>query len=385
LRAYRLVFLFTAAIVGTGVLAVPAIDCLRGASLVVRAASLEGRGARWLARFDTAPFRTTDLEVPSRSGPLRARIYRPVRPFSRTVVLTPGVHSEGIDEPRLVKFAGDLAEGGAAVVTPELPDLLGYEITVRLADQIEDVLGWVAADRQLAPDGRVGVVGISFSGGMSVIAAGRPSVRDRVAFVLSFGGHGDLGRTLRFLCTGIQADGTYRKPHDYGLVVMLINFAGRVAPPEQVPPLKAAVGIFMKASHLDMVDHERARGEFERAVAAEASLASPAREYLHDVNTRNVAALGRLMAPVAESLFVPDVVSPERCPVPAAPVFLLHGSDDQVIPAIESERLAVSLRERGADVRLLITPLITHAEVDRPPTAAEAYQLVRFWMLMLRR
>ena len=52
----------------------------------------------------------------------------------------------------------------------------------------------MAAQPDLAPDGRVGIVGISFAGGLSIVAAGRPSIRDKVAFVVSFGGHGDLPR-----------------------------------------------------------------------------------------------------------------------------------------------------------------------------------------------
>ena len=48
----------------------------------------------------------------------------------------------------------------------------------------------------------VGLMGISFSGGLSIVAAGRPTLRDRVAYVFSFGGHDDLPRVLRYLCTG---------------------------------------------------------------------------------------------------------------------------------------------------------------------------------------
>jgi predicted esterase len=102
------------------------------------------------------------------------------------------------------------------------------------------------------------------------------------------------------------------------------------------------------------------------------------------VNTRDVTALGALLAPVIGAVVLPPDVSPERSPVPAAPVYLLHGADDVVIPSMESERLASSLRARRACVRLLVTPLITHAEVDRPPSVREAFDLVRFWMLMLR-
>ena len=47
-------------------------------------------------------------------------------------------------------------------------------------------------------------MGISFAGGLSMVAAGRPAIRDRLAFVFSFGGHGDLPRVLRYLCTGLE-------------------------------------------------------------------------------------------------------------------------------------------------------------------------------------
>ena len=63
---------------------------------------------------------------------------------------------------------------------------------------------WLSSDAGLAPDRKVGLMGISFSGGFSVVAAGRPSMADRVAFVFSFGGHADLPRVLRYLCTGVE-------------------------------------------------------------------------------------------------------------------------------------------------------------------------------------
>ena len=188
---------------------------------------------------------------------------------------------------------------------------------------------------------------------------------------------------MRFLATGTQPDGTFRQPHDYGVVVELLNFAHRLVPPEQVDVLKGAVRIFMKASHVDMFDKAEASLIFDRAIAAEAGLPSPARELMHMVNTRDVRGRG-LLAPIVTNMELPPEVSPERSPAPGAPVYLLHGADDVVIPSQESERLAASFRERGASVQLLVTPLITHAEVDRPPTAREALELVRFWMRMLR-
>ena len=64
---------------------------------------------------------------------------------------------------------------------------------------IEDAALWLSASSGCAPDGRIGIMGISFAGGLSIVAASRPALAIGVAFVMSFGGHGDLPRTLRYL------------------------------------------------------------------------------------------------------------------------------------------------------------------------------------------
>ena len=67
---------------------------------------------------------------------------------------------------------------------------------------IEDAVKWTSEQPQFRTDGKIGVVGISFTGGLSIVAAGRDSIRDRVAFVMSFGGHGDLSRAMHYLASG---------------------------------------------------------------------------------------------------------------------------------------------------------------------------------------
>ncbi len=76
-------------------------------------------------------------------------------------------------------------------------------------------------------------------------------------------------------------------------------------------------------------------------------------------------------------------LSPERAPVaPAAPIYLLHGSDDNVIPSIETVLLGEYLQGRAPVIGLL-SGLITHAEVNRAPTATEAWRLASFWRQVL--
>ena len=367
----------------------------RGLSLVVRAADLDG----WLktvAASGASSYRADPpATIDTRHGPVPMRIYRPAGRITRSTLLTPGVHAMGIDEPRLKGLAGDLAESGIAVVTIALPDLMRYRFTPEAVDQIEDAAAWAATRKDLAPDGTIGLMGISFAGGLSVVAAGRPALRDKVAYVFSFGGHGDLQRVLRYLCTGLEprppgaaADTPphVRAPHDYGVAVILIGLADRVVPAEQVDALRRGLETFLTASQLTLVDMELAKRTFAESQAIAASLPEPSKTLMEYVNARDTRALGARLLPVLDAIGdeeYPPALSAEHSPAPQAPVYLLHGADDTVIPAVETRLLAQHLEGEGAKVRALLSGLITHAEVDRSAAAAETWALVGFWAKLL--
>ena len=357
-------------------------DHVRGAAFVIQAAGMPGT-AGTMSSWTTQDVRVSEAVLPWRGGELRGRIYAAGNPAGPPALLVPGVHAGGIDEPRLIEFAKDVAATGRVVVTAQLDDLTRYSITPRTTDMIEDAAAWLANDSGFAPDGRVGLMGISFAGGLSVVAAGRPSIRDRVAFVLSFGGHGDLPRTLRYLCTGTLPDGTTFPAHDYGVAIILLGVAPRLVPAGQVEPLRAAILAFLHASHVDMVDKPQAQIEFTRARTMADGLDEPARALMALVNTRDVKTLGPLLLPHTSEFGADRELSPARAPAPAAAVYLLHGTGDNVIPASESVLLAERLRAEGTDVWQLTTPLITHAEVDRSAAARAFWDLTRFWANLL--
>ena len=93
--------------------------------------------------------------------------------------------------------------------------------------------------------------------------------------------------------------------------------------------------------------------------------------------------LGPVLVPYLDQLGADDpALSPERAAEPpAAAVYLLHGDDDTVIPAAESALLGDYLRGKGVDVHLLLSNLITHAEVEqaRPRRVGQPWKLVSFW------
>ena len=398
-----------------------ALPRLSAMAFILRVAKSEGILAS-LARLPAGEFSEEPVfALPTRHGPVPARKYLPSKPARRTTLLVPGVHMDGIHEARLVGLAKELAATGLAVLTVAPPDLARYRVTTKTVDELEDAIAWAASQAELAPDGKVGITAFSFAGGLALVAAGRPAVKERVAFAFSFGGHADLLRVLRYLCVEGEAPSVLPeeagrlatggehihipKPHDYGGVVALLNLADfdgnpervpmpsraaplpaklagsareRLVPAPQVQPLQAAITLFLQASSIDRLDHARAREVFAEARHLGEAMPEPSRTLMKHVSEREVVPLGRALSPLLAGLDLPAALSPERSPLPSAPVFLLHGADDSVVPA--SEMLSL-VRKLGAQARVhaFASRLITHAEANRRAALVEMWQLAGFW------
>jgi hypothetical protein len=147
---------------------------LRGLSFVVRAADMQG-SLRRLADYGAAPVAQRELQIPMASGTIAGRAYAPEHPVPRAVLLVPGLHPSGIEESRLNELARQLAAGGVAVIIPDIPELRQFMISPAITDAIEQSGSSRRAIR-FASDGRVGMIGIGFSGGPTLVAAGRPGL-----------------------------------------------------------------------------------------------------------------------------------------------------------------------------------------------------------------
>lgn len=318
-----------------------------------------------------------DVTVPTRTMAIAARVYRPVRARGPALLIFPGIHGGGVDEPRLVSMARQLAAAGGTVITVPLPDLRAYRITVRSVDMIEDAILWGA--RTFGSGGRIGVAGISFAGGLTLVAAGRPGVSDHLTSVFALGAHADLPRVLRYVC-GEGAPATLPPPHDYGVVLFLRESLEHVVPAEQIPALDHAVVTFLDASSAEGTAPERSRQLFEAARAEEVALPEPSKALMRAVNTRDVKSLGRALGTFAEEVGGAPQLSPARSPATRARVFLLHGTTDSVIPSTESLALQEYLTARGnPPVQVLLTPLVTHADARADAPLGDTWDLIRFW------
>jgi len=141
----------------------------------------------------------------------------------------------------------------------------------------------------------------------------------------------------------------------------------------------------LDASSTSSTDQARSVAMFAAVRQASTALPEPSRRLMTLVNDRNVAELGPILVPFIEEMGGNPALSPDRSPAAGAPVFLLHGSEDNVIPAQETPLLAAYLAQHGnARVEWLLTPLVSHANA-RPAGALEAWKLIGFWKDILER
>jgi dienelactone hydrolase len=342
-------------------------------------------GTLFLLRFtDTSPegdrrgepFQVYEVAMSGSGQTIPAKVYEPMNGHDRAMLLVHGVHWGGFDEPRLIYFAKRLAAMGIAVVTPDMADLKNYEIVPDSVDDIESAALWLLREPDLvAPksDGKIGLIGISFSGGLCLSAAARPALEGRVACILSFGGHADLDRTMEYLATGLLPSGETLPPHVYGQAVLLRKFAGELVPAEEVVSFRQALLTYL---------HDR----FSQVRSGLGRLGPESQRLVRLCLARDTDELGKILLPHVRSHRAHPVLSPANGEPPTCPVFLLHGSVDNVIPpseTIELEKWASASTKTTALVSALIQHVELEEEGEQHPLI-EYWKVIRFWTELLR-
>jgi dienelactone hydrolase len=349
----------------------PAINTrLRAASLLLRIENAGDRGS--LARYETCAVIETDSSLATPEGLVPARLYTPMGiAHPPHIMIVHGVHHLGIHDPRIVAFARALAQTGIQVFTPEIRDLADYKVTPAVIDTI----GLAARQFSREAGAPVGVLGISFSGSLSLIAAADPRNANSIAFVVSLGSHDNMQRVARFFLTGEtpRPDGTsgFVKPHEYGALVLLYSHPEDFFPAADLATARES----LKCLLWEDVDASRRLAE----KLSPSSRAIMEHLYAHDRDALKPALLQEIERHTAE---MQAVSADHKLAGVHVPVLLLHGAADDVIPNTELlwlEKEVPAPYLRGA----LITPLLSHLDVAGDPTVDDKLQLIQFMSTVL--
>lgn len=333
-----------------------------------------GQPLPWLlAKAVAEPVTTEEVQFPSEGGVIRARLYHPVKHSNapRLIVLH-GVHHLGMDEPRLMGFAAAMASCGLQVLTPELPGIRDYHIDRSSVRVIGESARWFAQ----RTGGPTGVMGLSFSGGLALVAASDPVYRPNFKFVFAVGAQDAMDHVAQFYLTGAETrpDGSVERlrAHEYGALVLEYEHLEDFAPAEDLEAIRPVL-----RQHL-----------YEDRAAEDAALEKlnerQRQEALAMMDSSSAATLAKLAA--AETRHVQEMagLSPHgRLGELTTPVFLLHGQADNIIPSAETLWMASELQSATLKA-VLVSPVLSHLDLDgAKPGAMDQWRLVHFFALVM--
>jgi dienelactone hydrolase len=346
------------------------------------------RAAKLLARFSDANATYPDIDITSftldtPNGPTRAKMYSP-RGSSNLpgMVVIPGVHHLGVDEPRLERFASTISASGITVMTPEIKELTDYRIEPKSIATI----GAAATELSKRVNRKgVGVMGLSFAGGLSLLAAANPRTNENISFVVAVGAHDDIRHVARFFAKdeALEPNGNviHMHAHPYGIMVLAYEHAEDFFEKTDVANAEDAMRLWL------WEDKDAAR-----AIEKKMSLADQAKfDLLAEPPPFDPKSASFPEHPMANeilgalALYGPalDDVSPHgHLASIHVPVFLVHGQGDDVIPMTETEWLAQDVpADQLQDA--LISPALQHVELHGEPSAGEKWKLVHFMARVL--
>ncbi len=173
------------------------------------------------------------------AGSIQADIYHPTDGERHgAIILSLGAG----DLPRsdlAVRFAEAMARLGVVVMLPNSTGMLAERLTFDEVDGLRASYQVLASEPDVDPN-HVGFIGLSAAGGLSIVAAGQPDLRDRIRFVNSFGSYYDASQLLLDVASrSIEVDGQVRPWRPEGRTEDVVAIALRSAPAEGVEELLA--------------------------------------------------------------------------------------------------------------------------------------------------
>jgi pimeloyl-ACP methyl ester carboxylesterase len=335
---------------------------------------LDPHASGLLVRLESHALDSQEVMIATTLGPVRARLYVP-RGVAHPpgMVLVHGIHHLGIDEPRLTNFARAAAGDGFSVLTPEVAALADYHVDGASIGTIGESTAWL---EQRLGTGPVTVVGVSFAGGLSLLAACDPRYAPHIRALVLMGAYDNLERVARFLATS-QAefpDGRLEPypAHDYGAAVFVYSHLQQFFPASDRAVAHDALRDWLWERPAD------AHALFPRLDPA--SRATIEILMARQIDRLRPQLLGAIQADEAQL----SAISPQgKLGALRAPVYLLHGATDDIIPSTETLWLEKEIPKpylRAA----LITPAFSHVDPDKHAVWIDRLRLVEFLAGVLR-
>jgi len=292
-----------------------------------------------LEKFPIGPYETISLN--SR----RCYVFRPSKSKPKIILFVQGMTVRGIDDIRLIKQCEIFRQLGYLVYLPHYPEIQNLDITPNSIKNItEDIKAIYQGNNQ-----KMGIVSVSYSGGLSILASSQEDVRDYVDSLMIVGTFAHFKSMFEFLFLRKDID-------PYGYFILLKNFL-KFVPQYNIQELIEAFNIAAVDDGLHrqpplLNEHFRKYPHIQKIFS----------NLMEDLELRKQILEQIFRNPFMEQLFQEFDVF-ERIRYLKARISLLHGRNDQVIPPSESMLLFEECKKYQIPCKLTTTSLLDHGNI----------------------
>jgi len=252
-----------------------------------------------------------------------------------------GVNPTGKDSLDLIRISEALTQAGYQVFVPDLAEMKKLHLEPEEVSRIKSVFQYIGKDAAIAC--------FSYGCGPALIAAADPEIRDRVHFALAFGGYFDARESLEFIVTGPETPMAWFK-----WAYLEMNSDVLQNEPDR--------------EHLRMIaEHHRnnntpANGDLIEKLSPEGRALL---DIFHTPTSEDFRA--RLNAAPEKVKIRLDALSPSRFITGLrAPLILIHGANDPVIPSEQTVKLAKAAKAHGLDCDVTLFRMYGHVNPILP-------------------
>ena len=279
------------------------------------------------------------------------KIIEPQKQSNKVVILYPGASPTAEDHPKMVMLGRLLAQIGFTVYIPRIPPLKNLDISEINVKWFAHFYQWILEIKKVDPKQTI-MVGISFGGGIMLKML--LNIQDKVPLpktLLTYGTYSDAESTMKFLLSGeISFRGKiYQKtPHKWGLIVLFHNYLKNIETDWNTSDLERAIQLQIQDKNKECNRQVNKLPEFQKNIFNSIIKGNPTSEVkeLAEVILKNEKKTLKSLSP---KYWAKDLQNK---------VFILHGSNDSMVPFTESIQLAEDL----PNSELFISYLYEHSE-----------------------
>jgi predicted alpha/beta-fold hydrolase len=297
---------------------------------------------------------SSEIRMSLKSGKeVRSILYSPAGKNPKDlpgVYLLHGMSVLGIDDIRIQNLARNIALCGFSVFTPELKEVKSLLIQEATIQNIIEIFKEYRENPEFHNRERIGFFSASFCGSMGLVAFAQPEVNSEINSAMAIGSYCDFTDGCTFALEHFQID-------NYAALILFHNFLEyldrslhkavastiyhyavdnaflRTGPDSEGDKSLAA----LKPAHRDFVSRMMTSEDFRKTI----------------IDGFRESVPKRLVRTLSPYYHLGNI---------KAPVSLLHGESDPVIPARESYKMYMHFVKRNHPANLEISPLIGHGD-----------------------